>query len=368
MKKTKTGKCNVPLLIVTLLTIGIIVGGLTSSVYAKPIVIKIGGSQPEGHYLVQYVYKSWCDELAKRTNNEVQCKWFHANSLIGFKENVEALKKGLVEMVECMGFFYHESQFVATAALHLPFLYTSTAQADHVYQEAYETIPEIREEHKGIKMLGFHMSDLSNFHWRRGLKPVTSVADLKGRRVMSNNKVALDILKRLGASPRLLDVNDMYMALQRKSIDGVLFPTGPLAAGFKLDEVTDNHTLVFMSNLTIAGGMNQEFYDKLPPDVKKVIDDMVPSWTRFAGAIVDNRRESTLRALKERGDYIYEFTPEQRTELKKSVQPFYDDWKAKARAKGLDADRILNQIERLAKKYEGISYPDDSWWPKDWRR
>ncbi|MFN2233163.1 MAG: hypothetical protein ACK2U1_02970, partial [Anaerolineales bacterium] len=62
--------------------------------------------------------------------------------------------------------------------------------------------------------------------------------------------------------------------------------------------------------------MNLTFYNSLPADVRSVIEELGPSWTKFSGAIVDNRREDTIKQLKERGDQIYTFPPAERARLR----------------------------------------------------
>ena len=341
--------------------------GVPGDASAKAIEIKVGSAEPEGHYLVQCVFLPWCKEVERRTNGKVKFKWYHSGSLLKYEQNFDAARDGLVQMVPTVAVFTQEARFPVSSVFHLPFLFETTLQANLTLEEAYRAIPEIREEFKGLKMFGFHCSDITNFALVRGHQPPKTLEDLKGLKIWAPSKKAVEIVKLLDASPRMVKMEDLYMSLQRKSLDGVLFPTGPLAK-WKLTDVCDVHSMVYMSTSLIPAAMNLAFYNSLPAEVREVVEDMGPSWTKFAGAIVDNRREDTIKKLKNRGDKMYAFPSGERDRLRKQMQPVWEAWLQTMKDRGIDGQVILDKVLALAEKYRNPAYQPDSWWPADWKK
>lgn len=334
--------------------------------FAETIEIKVGSYEPEGHYLVQYVYVPYTKEIEKRTNGKVKFKWYHGGSLVKAPQTYDAMTGGLVDMVPTLGVFTMQSRFPVSAVMTLPFLFDSTVQVDKVYQKAYETIPEFKAEYKDIVMLGFHASDFFNLHIHKDLKAPRTLADMKGLKICAVSKTFVEVTKLLGATPRSLKPSDAYMSLQRKAIDGCFWPTAPLAK-WKLTDVTSHHTLVYGPFVQVPMAMSAKKWNTLPADVKAVFNAMKPSIVSFTGAIVDNRRESTLNKLKARNDEIYVLPDAEKEKWVAAMKPMYDRWLTQMEKKGIDGQRILAQIRSYAKEFRGAQYVEAKWWGDDWR-
>ena len=156
------------------------------------------------------------------------------------------------------------------------------------------------------------------------------------------------------------------MSLQRKAIDGVFFPTAPLVA-WKLTDIVPHHTIV-MSGCGLAPmTMNLKTWNSLPKDVQAVFEEMIPSFTNLAGAIVDDRREWTFEQLKKRGDEVYVLPEDERKKWREAIQPIYDQWVQDMNAKGIDGLAILSKVQGFAEQFEKTSYHEDKWWG-DWKK
>ncbi len=343
-----------------------LIAAIVPNSWAKTIEIKVGSYEPEGHYLVQYVYVPYTKEIEKRTNGKVRFKWYHGGSLIKAPQTYDAMTGGLVDMVPTLGVFTMQSRFPVSSVMTLPFLFDSTVQVDKVYQKAYETIPEFRAEYKDIVMLGFHVSDFFNLHIHKNLKTPKTLSDMKGLKICAVSKTFVEVTKLLGATPRSLKPSDAYMSLQRKAIDGCFWPTAPLAK-WKLTDLTSNHTLVYGPFVQIPMAIAERKWKTLPADVKAVFNELRPSVTNFCGAIVDNRRESTLKKLRARKDTIYVLPDDEKEKWIDAMKPMYDRWLNQMKEKGIDGERILAQIRSYAKEFRGVQPVEDEWWGTNWR-
>lgn len=333
---------------------------------ASALEIKVGSFEPEGHYLVQHVYIPYLEEIERRTNGELTFKWFHGGTLVKAPQTVDGLKSGLVDLVVTTGIFTQESLFPATHVMTLPFQFDSTVEANHVFQKAYHSIPEIRAEFEGLVPLGFHVSDFFNLHIHKDVAAVETLEDLQGLEIGGFSKTAVTYSEMLGATPRNMKLEDIYVSLQRKAIDGVWFPTAPIIK-WKMTDHASNHSLVGGPFIMIPMTMSQQAWDKLTPEQREIFRSMENELTNFTGAIVDDRRGSTVRKMEARGDKIIVLPPEEKAKWVAATKPAYDAWLQTMADKGVDGDAILARVREYTAEFKGMDYSSAAWWGDSWR-
>jgi TRAP-type C4-dicarboxylate transport system substrate-binding protein len=335
-----------------------------ATVQAKEI--KVGSYEPEGHYLVQHVYIPYLKEIEKRTNGELTFKWFHGGTLVKAPQTIEGLKSGLVDLVVTTGLFTQESLFPATHVVNLPFQFDSTVEANHVFQKAYHTIPEIQAEFEGLVPLGFHVSDFFNLHIHKDVDPVRTLEDLQDLEIGAFNKAGVTYSEQLGATPRNIPLEDLYVSLQRKAIDGTWFPTAPIIK-WKMTDHTSHHSLVGGPFVMIPMTMSQQAWDGLTPEQQEIFRSMENELTNFTGAIVDNRRGSSVKKMEARGDDIIRLSPEEKAKWVAKTKPAYDIWMDTMKEKGIDGEAIMAKIQEYTKEFKGMEYTAADWWGNSWQ-
>jgi TRAP-type C4-dicarboxylate transport system substrate-binding protein len=99
---------------------------------------------------------------------------------------------------------------------------------------------------------------------------VRTPADLKGKKIAVSGTAASKAMELVGAAPTSMSSSDLYVAMQRGTIDATSRPflTG---IGRKLYEVLDNVTVVNMSYFTSLLSINLDTWNKLPPDLQEIV-------------------------------------------------------------------------------------------------
>lgn len=104
------------------------------------------------------------------------------------------------------------------AIFDMPFLFKDRA---HAYKALDTVGMELGKplEAKGIKLLGYMENGVR--HLTNNVRPVKSPADMKGLKVrVMNNKVYVEMMKALSASPTPMAFSELYSALQQGTVDG----------------------------------------------------------------------------------------------------------------------------------------------------
>jgi TRAP-type C4-dicarboxylate transport system substrate-binding protein len=143
-------------------------------------------------------------------------------------------------------------------------LVTALPTLTKVYEETYNKW--------GIKLLGYVMHPVRDTHIMCK-EPVSSLAQLKGKKLRVWEKFHVDTFARLGVAAQVVGQNDLYVAMRTGVVDCAVYPIG-FATTISLQEVAPNASYLFPYvlhplNLIVA----RKSFDALPADVQKIVAD-----------------------------------------------------------------------------------------------
>ena len=158
-------------------------------------------------------------------------------------------------------------------------------------------------------------------------KPISSLDDWKGVKVITPTKVNSDAAKLFGATPLSLGSPEMYEAIQRGTTAGTIVGWTAFD-GFKLAEVTKFHIDQPMGTASGMIFMSRKRYNALPAAARKILDDNsgeAPS--RLFGAWWDHENARARDAVKASPDQtVVEPSPEQAVRWNQKIAPVIDEW------------------------------------------
>jgi len=160
------------------------------------------------------------------------------------------------------------------------------------------------------------------------------------------------VLKALGAAPVGMPMPEVPQAVQTRVIDGTM-TSREVLKDFRLAEqlkyVTDYPTVV----VTFAAVMDSKRWDALPPDVKKVIDELAEEMPLWTGKYHDQENVGAAIewAKKDHKLDVLALSPQEKAAWDAKLAPMVDAWIAEAKAKGLPADRYIARARELRDQF-----------------
>lgn len=181
---------------------------------------------------------------------------------------------------------------------------------------------------------------------------------MKGVKLRGGSRVINQYLEKLGATPVGMPVPAVPEALSKGVIDGTTIPwevTVPL----KVPELVNNHTGFGGDNgfytLTFVFAMNKDAYDRLPDDLKKVIDDNSGIETAaMMGAAMDGGDKVGLKIATEANNNIISIEGEELERWRAIADPLIDAWVAEMDNNGKPGKEMLATARSLVKKHSGM--------------
>ena len=245
--------------------------------------------------------------------------------------------------------------FPRVDALTLPLFWKSNEASSRVFSDLMHKYMA-DTEFKKVKVVWTHTT--GGYHVFTTTKPVKTLEDFEGMKFGVHSPMLTEIVKAFGAVPVFILVPEMYTALERGLLDGVLFgPNGAIAA-LRFPEVTKYRTYnVGVSTDPMVQVMNLDVWNSLPPDIQKIFDDTGPEWSKQVGAGFD---EWDLIAKQRIEEYdkkagnppIYYLPKSEKARWKEALQPVIDKWIEGEEAEGRPGRAMVEDLYALQEKYE----------------
>ena len=144
---------------------------------------------------------------------------------------------------------------------------------------------------------------------------ITSVADLSGLKIRTQtNDVHVAYFDALGALPTPMSFNELYSALQQKTVDGQENPTAMIWNN-NIWEVQPYMTVsehVWTATTLCIGA---EFFEGLPEDYQAAIQEAADNTTRLQREMITQENEELLQNIIDGGVEVVELTDEAKQEF-----------------------------------------------------
>ncbi len=287
----------------------------------------------------------WAAEMEKRTNGKVKVKTFPGGALIGAREMYDGVAKGVAD-IGLGSPSYDPGRFPLTSGASLPLGFPNATVASRaLWQLTQEFKPK---EFESFKLIAVFTGEPGYIQTRA---PVRSAADLKGMKLRAAG-TGVPVLKALGAAPIGMPMPEVPQAVQTGVIDGTM-TSREILKDFKLAEllkyVTDYPTVI----VSFAAVKDKKRFDKLPADVRKVIDELGPDMAVWTGQYHDKENvDAALQwAKKEHGLQILPLAADERARWDAKLKPMEAEWVTEMTAKGLPAKQYLARLVELRDQF-----------------
>jgi tripartite ATP-independent transporter DctP family solute receptor len=230
--------------------------------------------------------------------------------------------------------------------IEVPYLFRSPEEADHVIDTVLtEPLGPIFRKY-GL-VLGF-WSENGFRQFGSSKKFIKAPADLQGQKMRSQESpIHLEMWKAFGASPQPIPTTEVLTALQTGTVDGfdqaTLFTVA--ASWFKTIKYYTVSDHMYQPAMII---FNQEWFDKLTPDLQKILLDEGRALQAKGRKAVRKILPDLLAIMKASGVEVYELTAAEKQSLEAAAKPVRDYVRAN---QGAEAAKLLDLVEKAVAEY-----------------
>lgn len=261
--------------------------------------------------------------VEQRSAGQIRVVVYPAGQLYGDHDEIEALRLGAVDMLAPSLSKFGRIGFPEFELFDLPFLFDSVQSVRRITQGPIGQRLLERLSRQGMTGLGY----LDNgFKQMSANRPLLAPADFRGLRMrVQPSRVIATQFMALGARPIRLNFSETRQALASGVVDGTENPISNFWTQ-RMHEVQSDLTLTNHGYLGYAVVTNQRFWRSLSPPEKLLLERALGEALDYGNQIADIQNDKAMAALREAGSTrIHTLTSAQRTALRRSVQPAYDE-------------------------------------------
>jgi TRAP-type C4-dicarboxylate transport system substrate-binding protein len=264
----------------------LLIGTITFDIVAarnQELILKFSHFLGPTSFFQLDVVEPWAKELERKTDGRVKVEIHNATSPFGkIFEQANQVKTGSTDIA--LGLRGAEGdRFPGSSIIELPFVAKDAASGSRALWDLYKN-GTLADEYKDYKVLALFVHNPGLIH--TSSKRVMTPSDLKGLRLRSPNKTVAAALEHVGATPIILQVNEVMEAVKSNRIDGIVTNWGNPLQNF--NDHMKFHTDIQFYSAAFFIVMNTARYASLPPDIRAAIDELSQeAWVAKFGPLWD---------------------------------------------------------------------------------
>jgi TRAP-type C4-dicarboxylate transport system substrate-binding protein len=326
--------------------------GVTGTSFAQEVTLRFHSFIHATSYQQIKFFEPWCAKIKEQSGGRMICQIYPSMQLGGSPgELFNQARDGIVDIVYGNP-GYSPGSYLAAEVFELPFMLNDVHNAARAMWDVLGDNPG--PEFEGLRLIAICPADFPIVQTTS--KPIRTMEDLAGVKLRSAGRYGAKVLEALGALPIQMPAGEIVDSLNRGVIDGAYLPWSAVSL-LKLNETMKHFTdfgekqkRMYTSVQIVA--MSQATYDGLPDDLKKVIDDnrgIEPS-VQFGDAFASTA-EADKKIFAEKGADIYILPDAEYERWRAAASHIAEGWIADAKAKGLDAEKLLDTARQAVAKY-----------------
>jgi TRAP-type C4-dicarboxylate transport system substrate-binding protein len=306
-----------------------------------------GNGSENGTY--QNVEKVFIDLVREKSGGRIVIEEYIGGTLLGSGQAFEGARSGSCDIAFDMPAAY-SGLFPVTTLLEQSCAGPASANAAcalaNEFKETY--VPDLAE-YDGVELLLIANPGPAVLV---GNKAIRSKEDIKGKQIRTNatNNVAIE---RLGGTPVIINMNDVYDAYSTNLIDSGWFVPEAMY-GFSLYEVAGNATVWPFNQSIIFIVMNSDSYNALPEDLQSIVQEAAKEvFENNVLGYFDRTYDEFLNLAKEKkADFtVIELSQDDLNGITETLWPLVEEYANTLDEQGYDGAGTMRWMQERAKFY-----------------
>jgi len=303
------------------------------------------------HAMSQWLIR-WSEQLEKGSGGKLTVKRFPSAQMGPTPQHYDFARTGQADA----SWFLHggtPGRFPLTEIINLPFMVGSSEIGTKVLNDAELRAKHLDAEHKGLKILMLFTHQPGGPHTTK--KAIRNLEDFKGLRLRFASPTVRDLVGALGATPVGVPPTEIAEGLQKGTIDGAFMDYGGVGIAFKLGGTIKYSTELYAYVTSFGLGLNEDFWNRLPADLKKLVIDTTTGKETEVGRAWDALDVPGKKAVMDGGAEAIRFSGAEMDKVRKIGAEVSEAKIKEYEAKGLPARAIYNTMRQLSDQHAKTS-------------
>ena len=300
------------------------------------------GWQPS-HAIVQNGIEPWMQCVTDATG--IGFDYYPSGQITNFRQALHSLESGLTD-VSAVFPSYEGSKVALNNMAILPGMGTSSVKLSSAYRTMLTNGSAIQQEWTNSGVVPMFNAVNPPYQLIVAGEPLDTIEKIKGKKIRAGGATINMSVSASGGVPVELPAADMYVAMQRGTVDATVLSMTS-APAYKLEEVTQSVS----SNGAFGGGhvvigMSTAAFEGLSEDDRAAVLDCGRSIEASLTEYLDQRANEVLQEWADLGIDVYAFSDEVVAQLDEMLASVAIEFVSKLEGNGIDNARETYDLYR----------------------
>jgi TRAP-type C4-dicarboxylate transport system substrate-binding protein len=315
------------------------------------------GQAPRALKPLQLITDVFIPEVNKRIKQaglktQIQWKEAYAGSLLKPTRVLEGVKDGIAEVGFEPTIFHPDKLPLENITFAVPFVSGDVSMVSKAMNKMHATFPEYTQQYAKFNTVRLAGDSYDSYELISTF-PVRKVEDVKGKKIGTAG-AALSWIRGTGAVPVQSNMMEYYNSTKTGVFEAfIIFPSAH--PGMKYPEVAPYTVKVgFGAQYAAALIINKGVYDKMSPQLQKILRESAEKWGAEADKTMQNAGAAGIAAVANFKGQVIEFPRDEQVKWAKMMPNIAKEWAQKLDSQGLPGTKVLtaymDEMRRLGAK------------------
>jgi TRAP-type mannitol/chloroaromatic compound transport system substrate-binding protein len=262
----------------------------------------------------------FCETVNKLSDGKLKIKLYPAGQLLPGHQNLDAVRRGTIECAGDFGAYWSGKNTAFDILATTPMGMTWIDYMLWIYHGGGQKIYDQIYGEFNCKWLLQNFTPIEAGF--RTNTPIRTLEDYKGLKLRVGSLFGQKILKKLGASPILMDGSEVYEAIAREVVDGAEFSIAAVDWTVGFQEITKYWCAPAWYQTAIVLGLivNQDAWNELPQNLQDVVIQAARATTAYMSSYYEYGNIEATQKFQNAGVEITHLTKESMTKLNTVIE------------------------------------------------
>lgn len=305
------------------------------------IVLKYADQFPLTHAGSKLSAQPFKQLIEERSGGRIEVQLYPAEQLAKAAGLLDAVRNRVTD-IAMVGVVYVGDRMPLTSAVELPGMFSDSVAGSAAFTKlAQNELLESEYLRNGVRPLFTMVTPPYQVMFSKKTE-LNDIGELNGLKLRAAGATGELIASALGAVPVRVPASDLYLALERGTVDGAIYNPPSLFA-YKIEEVLASITTnASLGTVAFAAFVNEDVWKGLPEDVRTIISEVSVEIGENMAAQFKAQTDGAYKKLEGLGIKLIELSPEMTEQFNEKLQTVEAEWVKQMEGRNLPGQATLD--------------------------
>lgn len=310
---------------------------------AEPVKLRVTNGLAPTHVVSTQGIEPWMTCMTERTGGEVTFDYFPGGQISKVTETTDAIAMGLAD-IGFMSPANEGSKLPVNGVAMLPGVGDSAVEITNAYRASIDAGSPIADELASLGLRPFIVNALAPYQIMSRGKLIDSIEDFRGVKTRVSGGAMTSTALSLGAVPTEMSAGELYIALERGTVDATILAKSSVKTYSLQELVTSMSSNASLGTSTQFFAISDRSWGKLSEPHQEAVLSCGAEVEKTLAEYLDAQELELQQEFAGLGIDVYEFSPEELEKINAALTEASQEYVDRLAARGLPAQAAFDSV------------------------